>query len=237
MLMNWTKLIVIQKTTPKISSSLVSILFLIFSRTSACFVHSSFCGSKQTFKTFFSSSSSTTNETPEDKSMTSPAGLQFGRFLVSPSQVFYRSPAGLTAAIVNLKPIVPGHVLVVPIRVVPRLHQLTSSEYEDLFQSVRVVQEKIEFFYNASGSNVAIQDGVAAGQSVPHVHVHILPRVQGDFERNDDVYDALEAWGPNVSEENGTKEATKLEVKDDDDRIPRTMDDMGKEAANYRRLF
>ena len=37
-----------------------------------------------------------------------------------------------------------------------------------------------------------LQDGPAAGQSVPHVHVHILPRKTGDFENNDEVYDAID---------------------------------------------
>ena len=36
------------------------------------------------------------------------------------------------------------------------------------------------------------QDGETAGQSVPHVHIHCLPRKQGDFKRMDDVYDALD---------------------------------------------
>ena len=35
------------------------------------------------------------------------------------------------------------------------------------------------------------QDGAQAGQTVPHVHVHILPRKSGDFENNDEVYDAV----------------------------------------------
>lgn len=37
-----------------------------------------------------------------------------------------------------------------------------------------------------------MKDGQHAGQSVPHVHVHILPRKSGDFEKNDDVYDAID---------------------------------------------
>lgn len=36
------------------------------------------------------------------------------------------------------------------------------------------------------------QDGPAAGQTVPHVHVHCLPRRPGDLKRNDDVYDAID---------------------------------------------
>ena len=38
----------------------------------------------------------------------------------------------------------------------------------------------------------ALQDGPAAGQSVPHLHVHVLPRKAGDFTNNDEVYDALD---------------------------------------------
>ena len=37
-----------------------------------------------------------------------------------------------------------------------------------------------------------LQDGPAAGQTVPHVHIHILPRKAGDFEKNDEVYEAID---------------------------------------------
>ena len=37
-----------------------------------------------------------------------------------------------------------------------------------------------------------MQDGAHAGQSVPHVHIHVLPRRPGDFKNNDDVYDAID---------------------------------------------
>lgn len=39
-----------------------------------------------------------------------------------------------------------------------------------------------------SSYTINIQDGKAAGQTVEHVHVHLLPRYQGDLERNDDIY-------------------------------------------------
>lgn len=101
----------------------------------------------------------------------------FGPYLLSPSQVFFETP--LSLAIVNLKPIVPGHVLVIPKRVEPRLLSLTAAEYSDLFNSVRIVSNALEKHYLADALNIAIQDGKEAGQSVPHVHVHILPRKSG----------------------------------------------------------
>ena len=95
---------------------------------------------------------------------------------------------------------------------------------------------------NAAAFNVAVQDGRSAGQSVPHVHVHLLPRLRGDFDRNDDVYDELEAWAPTekdaeVKRQQQEKEGRKLEVLDDADRRDRTMEQMEEEAEEYRRLM
>lgn len=101
----------------------------------------------------------------------------FGPHSLHPSQVFFETP--LTLGIVNLKPIVPGHVLILPKRVEGRILKLTNEEYRDLFDVVRTVSPKLELHYKAEALNIAVQDGVAAGQSVPHVHVHILPRKQG----------------------------------------------------------
>lgn len=128
--------------------------------------------------------------------------FMFGNFKIEPDHVFYKSPNRLTYALVNLRPLVPGHVLVVPTRVVPRMKHLTNEEYDDLWRSVRVIQGALESYYGASSSNVAIQDGVHAGQSVPHVHVHILPRRGDDHyntepNHNDQIYQDLQEWDPN----------------------------------------
>lgn len=168
----------------------------------------------------------------------SPSGLLFGKFKISASQIFYNSPSGLTAAIVNLRPIVPGHVLVIPTRIVRTLSELTDEEYDDLWRSTRIVQNALEKHYNAGGFNVAVQDGRVAGQSVPHVHVHILPRVEGDLERNDDIYDHLEDWAPSdsISAEK-QKNKVELEVPEDVDRQDRTMEMMEDESAIYKGLL
>lgn len=157
--------------------------------------------------------------------------MRFGKFVISSKHIFYRSK--LSSAIVNLRPIVPGHVLVVPKRVAPRLADLNEEEYLDLWQAVRTVQHVLKKQYNATAFNVAVQDGYHAGQSVPHVHVHILPRAEGDFERNDDVYDELQDWAPRTELEISKP---KLDVPSDQDRKDRTPIEMAEEAALYRNV-
>lgn len=97
--------------------------------------------------------------------------LRFATFPIT-NQVFYKSH--LSCALVNLKPLVPGHVLVIPQRVVPRFKDLTPEEVQDLFLSTQEVGKVIESQYEAAALNIAIQDGERAGQSVPHVHVHVM---------------------------------------------------------------
>ncbi|TBU49713.1 diadenosine hydrolase [Dichomitus squalens] len=163
------------------------------------------------------------------------SALFFSSFDVT-RQAFYRS--GLAAAIVNLKPIVPGHVLVIPTRVVPRFADLEQDELASLMASVQHVGRVIERVYGADGLTIACQDGKAAGQTVPHVHFHLLPRkIQGDaFARNDDVYPALER------SEGGLVDTLRrvpqpLQVDADEDRKPRTLEDMEKEALWLKTFF
>ena len=100
--------------------------------------------------------------------------FKFGRFPLHPTQVFYSS--SLSVATVNLKPLCPGHVLCVPKRSVPLMADLTDEERRDLWIMVREVQAIVMSFHGASACKLGVQDGQAAGQSVPHVHVHVLPQ-------------------------------------------------------------
>mmetsp|Transcript_26283 Transcript_26283/g.39796 ORF Transcript_26283/g.39796 Transcript_26283/m.39796 type:complete len:208 (-) Transcript_26283:1249-1872(-) len=154
----------------------------------------------------------------------------FGKFKIPTSHIFLKTKYSF--GFVNLRPIVPGHVLISPHRVCDRLQDLSTDEYNDLWQSVRRTQEILSHHYGPSAFNVAVQDGAASGQSVPHVHVHILPRSEGDFERNDDVYDELQEWAPR--EEVVGK--MKLDVPDDEDREDRTSDQMADEALTYKNI-
>jgi bis(5'-adenosyl)-triphosphatase len=167
----------------------------------------------------------------EDKGR-SDRDMAFGPFKISSDHIFFRS--SLSFAFVNLRPIVPGHVLVSSNRVVPRLSELTQEEYVDLWLSVRIVQDLLKKHYNCEAFNIAVQDGQAAGQSVNHVHVHCLPRIAGDFERNDDIYNDIQEWAPR---DEFKVKLPKLDVPDDEERKDRTIQQMAEEAAIYRNLI
>ncbi|EAU88850.2 diadenosine 5',5'''-P1,P4-tetraphosphate asymmetrical hydrolase [Coprinopsis cinerea okayama7 len=169
----------------------------------------------------------------------SPSALLFSTFEVT-SQAFYRN--ALSYAIVNLKPIVPGHVLVIPTRPVPRLADLNDTELGSLMRSVSRVGNVIERVYGADALTIACQDGKAAGQSVPHVHFHILPRkLQGDrfSENNDAIYPELEKAEAGLSSDmrQTTQDYQPLKVDADDARPPRTMEEMVKEANWLKGFF
>lgn len=112
--------------------------------------------------------------------------FHFGQYKIDMREVFFTSP--LSYALVNQKPILPGHILVCPQRVVQRLRDLTSAEVSDLFQTVQKLSGVVERAYKGEAVTISLQDGPAAGQTVRHVHVHVIPRHSGDFERNDDIY-------------------------------------------------
>ncbi|XP_075994484.1 bis(5'-adenosyl)-triphosphatase [Genypterus blacodes] len=118
------------------------------------------------------------------------SSLRFGQHLIRASAVFLQTE--LSFALVNRKPVVPGHVLVCPLRQVERFCDLRADEVTDLFLSTQRVASLVETHFNATSLTIAIQDGPAAGQTVKHVHVHVLPRKTGDFQRNDSVYEELQ---------------------------------------------
>ncbi|XP_078496745.1 bis(5'-adenosyl)-triphosphatase [Lissotriton helveticus] len=116
--------------------------------------------------------------------------LRFGQHLISSSVVFLRTE--LSFALVNRKPVVPGHVLVCPLRPAERFRDLRPEEVSDLFNTTQRVASVVETHFHGTSLTISVQDGPEAGQTVPHVHVHVLPRRAGDFARNDRIYEQLQ---------------------------------------------
>ncbi|KAL5612025.1 hypothetical protein BROUX41_000412 [Berkeleyomyces rouxiae] len=147
------------------------------------------------------------------RNMSSSIAIRFGSFEVT-EQVFLTTPYSF--ALVNLKPLMPGHVLVCPLKRHARLTDMSSEETSDLFQTVQKVQKLLARQYlntanpdntaelQASGSfNIAIQDGPEAGQTVPHVHVHVIPRPKDTEKSLDEVEAEVRAVYKGMQNETG----------------------------------
>ncbi|KAG9294169.1 hypothetical protein G9A89_021528 [Geosiphon pyriformis] len=122
-------------------------------------------------------------------------------------------------------------VLVTTRRIVPRYLDLTTEEISDLFVSAQKIGKVIETEYKGSSLTLAIQDGPAAGQTVPHCHIHVIPRRFGDWANNDDIYKEIDR----VNLDN-LYNTTAIKV-DNEERKPRTWEEMAKEAAYLRQFF
>jgi diadenosine tetraphosphate (Ap4A) HIT family hydrolase len=77
-------------------------------------------------------------------------------------------------------PVSRGHSLVIPKRHVPTIWELSTEEYVDLFNLAREVKDLIQDQFEPQGINVGANCGQAAGQTVFHAHIHIIPRYSGD---------------------------------------------------------
>ncbi|MEP0847989.1 MAG: HIT family protein [Phycisphaerae bacterium] len=83
-------------------------------------------------------------------------------------------------AFLDINPLAEGHTLVVPKRQVERLDQLPPEEAAEIARHLGRIAARIVSVTGAEGYNVLQNNGRAAGQEVPHVHFHIIPRRAGD---------------------------------------------------------
>lgn len=83
-------------------------------------------------------------------------------------------------AFLDIFPRREGHTLVIPKQNVRHLSELSESMRNALFTGVVKVQEILSKYFETDDFTVCIHDGPLAGQEVPHVHVHVLPRLPSD---------------------------------------------------------
>jgi diadenosine tetraphosphate (Ap4A) HIT family hydrolase len=79
-------------------------------------------------------------------------------------------------------PVSPGHTLLIPKRHAGSFFDLTGEERKALLDLLDAVKRALDSEYHPNGYNIGVNDGPAAGQTVPHVHVHLIPRYKGDCE-------------------------------------------------------
>ena len=77
-------------------------------------------------------------------------------------------------------PASPGHLLVIPFRHVANLFDATDAELAALLALVREGKALLDGRFHPDGYNVGVNVGEAAGQTVMHLHVHLIPRYAGD---------------------------------------------------------
>ena len=79
-------------------------------------------------------------------------------------------------------PVSPGHILIVPYRHVADYFNTTSQEKQAIHNLVDEAKMLIDSERSPDGYNIGVNCGSAAGQSVPHVHYHLIPRYEGDMD-------------------------------------------------------
>jgi len=96
-----------------------------------------------------------------------------------PERIVQRSEFGMLVR--DGYPVSPGHSLVIPHRHVGSFFELTDAERTDLLALIDQAKQTLDAQHQPDGYNIGINDGAAAGQTVPHLHIHLIPRYHGDL--------------------------------------------------------
>lgn len=88
----------------------------------------------------------------------------------------------LAVAIFDAFPVNKGHMLIIPKRHFASFFEATSQEVLSCMELVNKAKQYLDNEYNPDGYNIGINVGEAAGQTIFHLHIHIIPRYMGDVE-------------------------------------------------------
>lgn len=83
-------------------------------------------------------------------------------------------------AFLDIFPRREGHTLVIPRKPAQRLSELSPDELSGLMEGITVVQQRLGAHFSTTDFTICLHDGPLAGQEVPHVHFHVIPRNEGD---------------------------------------------------------
>ncbi len=85
-------------------------------------------------------------------------------------------------AVFDDNPVNDGHCLIVPKRHVISFFNLTDEELEDCYEIIKEVKKYIDKNFSPDGYNVGVNEGRAAGRTIDHLHIHLIPRYAGDVK-------------------------------------------------------
>ncbi len=95
-----------------------------------------------------------------------------------PAEILYQDEAAV--AFLDIKPIAPGHTLVIPKYHAANLRNLPEELIGPLFKAVSRVSKMLVQALNPDGISYGINEGAVSGQSIEHLHIHLAPRFIGD---------------------------------------------------------
>jgi bis(5'-adenosyl)-triphosphatase len=96
-------------------------------------------------------------------------------------------------AIYNISPILPGHSLIIPHKHITGLGGISDSLLSEMIIFARKVTNLLKFHFSCDSFDWTLQDGIPAGQTVPHLHLHIIPRKAGDLPQGTEWYEQIPA--------------------------------------------
>jgi diadenosine tetraphosphate (Ap4A) HIT family hydrolase len=97
---------------------------------------------------------------------------------MEPERLVYENAEVL--AFYDQYPVSPGHTLVVSKHVTASLFDLPADQQDALWRAIPEVRRTLQARHAPSGFNIGLNDGPAAGQTINHAHIHIIPRYKGD---------------------------------------------------------
>ena len=77
-------------------------------------------------------------------------------------------------------PLAKGHVEIVPKRHVESYFDLTKSEHAEVYDLIKQARQRIEEQFQPAGYTIGVNEGRAAGRTIDHLHIHLIPRYEGD---------------------------------------------------------
>ncbi len=99
-------------------------------------------------------------------------------FPIAPERLLLETEHAL--AFLDAFPVSPGHTLVIPRKVTTCLFDLNAAEQTAVWETVGRVRLLLQNRFHPDAFNIGLNDGPAAGQTIPHAHIHLIPRYRGD---------------------------------------------------------
>lgn len=122
-------------------------------------------------------------------------------------------------AIYNIAPILPGHSLIISKRHLQSLMDLSDSELCEMMTFGRDVVRILLRAFDTSAFNWTVQEGEEAGQTIPHLHMHLIPRERNDLPQPGDWYPLLRKSQSEVIDSDSRPRLTPHEMKEIVNRI------------------